>query len=700
MAKKIDLDGLEFFKGKENAMVTDEYSSSKTYALGDYAYHAGTLYKCTTAITTAEAWTAGHWTAAKLADDLTSQSEKIDDLELGFTAIPWSIDGTGYVKYADGTTASSSVQSHTDYVDISNYSEIKYKRVWNDGSNPSGGIAFYDSSKTFISGIQNAKSNPTSGSYENTLYSANVPDTAYYARFSTLTDTSRFGTFALYGKLSANKNRDNWFTSYGKTEVGSLQDTYGNLTNSDIYTNTRSEMMYEVATGSIVKVIFTRIQQSGIAEVKIYFYATDTSFLSYSTFSNVNIVEFTMPTNAVYFKIRVRSTTTVRRTEDFTVKANTAIKEVYNANIINVTVGESLAFCYEVNPTALTSGRLLLPPNYSVSGEKVPLIVFVHGSGGMLEYSSKLGTVTTSGTTITYLPYLQYLADEGFAVFDCYPWTKQKTLSGTPYNPICVAPNIASYLRGIEYSCSRFNIDITKVSLLCKSQGGQIGQWAIMQEQFPFKTVSLFAPACGIGLTHLFYGQYVRNALTKYISFNGTSDEITEFINSGEISDTDVASFISKNKATLLSMAPMTQGITNGDLDTLLNGVTSGQSTVPQWMLDLGLPTKPEGAIDIYTLSEHDEYVKNGAIPSKFWVAFDDDQVSGYSVYATYYWLCNGGSDTAIRIMPTGTGGHHSMDTDANALKSSGTTALGISYSNIPTAYVEVVDFIRSKFGD
>lgn len=78
MAKKIDLDGLEFFKSKENAMVADEYSSSKTYALGDYAYHAGTLYKCTTAITTAEAWTVGHWTAAKLADDLASQSEQID----------------------------------------------------------------------------------------------------------------------------------------------------------------------------------------------------------------------------------------------------------------------------------------------------------------------------------------------------------------------------------------------------------------------------------------------------------------------------------------------------------------------------------------------------------------------------------------------------------------------------------------------
>lgn len=72
MAKKIDINGLDHFKEKENAMIASEYSSSKTYAVGDYCYHAGVLQCCTTPITTAENWTAGHWTAAKLADDCSS----------------------------------------------------------------------------------------------------------------------------------------------------------------------------------------------------------------------------------------------------------------------------------------------------------------------------------------------------------------------------------------------------------------------------------------------------------------------------------------------------------------------------------------------------------------------------------------------------------------------------------------------------
>lgn len=46
------------------------YSSSATYAVGDYVYYSGDLYRCVTAITTAEAWTSGHWTQLSLANDV------------------------------------------------------------------------------------------------------------------------------------------------------------------------------------------------------------------------------------------------------------------------------------------------------------------------------------------------------------------------------------------------------------------------------------------------------------------------------------------------------------------------------------------------------------------------------------------------------------------------------------------------------
>ena len=57
--------------------VAAQYSSSATYNVGDYVINNGQLYRCITAITTPESWTAAHWTAAVLCDDVNSQVNHI-----------------------------------------------------------------------------------------------------------------------------------------------------------------------------------------------------------------------------------------------------------------------------------------------------------------------------------------------------------------------------------------------------------------------------------------------------------------------------------------------------------------------------------------------------------------------------------------------------------------------------------------------
>lgn len=54
-----------------SGVLAPTYSSSSTYAVGDYVYYSGSLYRCTTAITTAEAWTSGHWTQVALAPEVS-----------------------------------------------------------------------------------------------------------------------------------------------------------------------------------------------------------------------------------------------------------------------------------------------------------------------------------------------------------------------------------------------------------------------------------------------------------------------------------------------------------------------------------------------------------------------------------------------------------------------------------------------------
>jgi len=49
------------------------YSTSSTYAVGDYVYYGNTIYKCNTAIQVAEAWDSTHWTVSNLKEYLTSE---------------------------------------------------------------------------------------------------------------------------------------------------------------------------------------------------------------------------------------------------------------------------------------------------------------------------------------------------------------------------------------------------------------------------------------------------------------------------------------------------------------------------------------------------------------------------------------------------------------------------------------------------
>ena len=54
-------------------LLADEYDATDTYALGALVVYDGNLYRCSTAITTAEAWTAAHWTETDVASELAAR---------------------------------------------------------------------------------------------------------------------------------------------------------------------------------------------------------------------------------------------------------------------------------------------------------------------------------------------------------------------------------------------------------------------------------------------------------------------------------------------------------------------------------------------------------------------------------------------------------------------------------------------------
>lgn len=58
--------------------IANEFSTSSTYAVGDYVIYEGQLYKCTTAVTTAGSWNSSNWTQAVLGNDVGDLKSAIE----------------------------------------------------------------------------------------------------------------------------------------------------------------------------------------------------------------------------------------------------------------------------------------------------------------------------------------------------------------------------------------------------------------------------------------------------------------------------------------------------------------------------------------------------------------------------------------------------------------------------------------------
>lgn len=83
------------------------YSASSTYAVGDYVLYNGGLFRCTTAITTAEAWTAPHWTTVKMGpevSDLKTQLNLLSDTGNAYIDSPFAQGSVTAISSTDEMT--------------------------------------------------------------------------------------------------------------------------------------------------------------------------------------------------------------------------------------------------------------------------------------------------------------------------------------------------------------------------------------------------------------------------------------------------------------------------------------------------------------------------------------------------------------------------------------------------------------------
>lgn len=92
--------------------IASVYDNTKTYDVGDYVIYNNDLYRCITAITTAESWTAAHWAAAVLGDDVADLKSAIQKDEgitktSGILAPPFERGNITYTTTGWGTYTNS-----------------------------------------------------------------------------------------------------------------------------------------------------------------------------------------------------------------------------------------------------------------------------------------------------------------------------------------------------------------------------------------------------------------------------------------------------------------------------------------------------------------------------------------------------------------------------------------------------------------
>lgn len=616
----------------------------------------------------------------------------------------------GYrIAYNTGNRESNNDWAASDYIDISGINTIIYTQICiNTTQTITTGMAFYDTDKTYISGSIAEKRTGGGMTYQ----TLEVPEGAVYARFTYYKSTSVYQSsrpFRLYDYSKLVKwieeeasSRVNCSVIPGTMLTGSGAEAFSK---DSYYTYRKLSKLIKVSSEPVLIQVSDGSEFSSMGILK---YKKVDGVITFSEYVGLNhfvgnnflYIKSTWD-DAEYIKLTLTPVeSSSKQYPDVSFVSTGELKVVKNTNIPNPSYGH-ITFAYELSNGVYTSGQLRLPPNYTEDGAPVPLYVNVHGTGAYDTWTRKMGT--SSETDSYYL--LEYMANEGFAVFDCYPWTSKYYSANAQISPIATPTNEFAYIEGIKFICENFNVDINNVCMMFKSLGGHLGYWTMVQSYIKPKAIAMLAPSTGFASTiwgRYFIQQNLRNNVVKVLGLENEENADIFISTDRGMENTAVVEFVEDHLDQFFKFNPAIYGVNGATYKEQYDWMVTGETDEPQWMIDLNIPAWPSAwqtshGIGVPALVNHPELSKRSMYPVKYWQAFDDVNTSAHANYTIYNWLKNGGSDVEWRTLPNGTGGHHAIDTSDNALKSSGTTRLGISYSDIATTYVEMADFFYEK---
>lgn len=346
------------------------------------------------------------------------------------------------------------------------------------------------------------------------------------------------------------------------------------------------------------------------------------------------------------------------------------------------------------------NGYIKLPPNYSQDGAAVPLVVYVHGSNGF----GFDGVMSSANEA--YGPLQDFVVNNGYAVCDCSGLTNADHHKGeTGYSEysgdqgaedVFFAPSFISCINDlVKHITANYNVKDDGVYIYGKSSAGYTLHMLTQTQGLRIKAAASLAPAITTlaNLKHYITHQYTPTCR----AFRQLG--LTEPTGTWGSADSGDMKLILDNIHTLRQIDPFFVGtdLTDDQVADLVEAVYgTDPNNVQNGKFYYEILTNTNSQYyDADCTAILDAAVTHVSVPTKIWVASDDTAVS-YSDALMYVEMAQrGGSQCYMRRMPSGKGGHHSVDTDSNAPKVTYQPKYSATSVNIPVAYAELVDWFN-----
>ena len=626
---------------------------------GEHCIHNGVLYTAIQNINASEAWTAAHWEAGSVSSKLTEISTAIQGVE-DIIKIE--------VEYPASEIIQGTYKANGD-VDSNN----KRIRTASPIKCPKG------SCLTFAAGSNAAAiflglSTNGGTSYRDTSW-VSESETMYFDE-----DTLVIAVFKNSGGTNISPSDYdatlNIVAPY-KEEINTVTIEGGGIESNDELTYLRADytsynrtaFYIDLKGASIIKTLLTGLT---VSTFTMRFYNSSMTLLSYETRTSGMDKYYFVPKNTKYVRFSFHCTNKITNIQMITIGNTENVEETKR----NQRGDPSDRITYKVTENTITTARLILPYNYTTKGAKSPLILWMDGSYVFESWNSDFSN--------NKLPYLQYLANEGFAVLSVFAWGNKYYVKydnvgrSYPYPvPIC----LECIKKGIEYVLDRYNVDKDNIHIMCKSQGGQVALYMASRPMFNIRSIGMFSP------------------VLDYLSMPGdsiyadTRKAIAEEL--GLTGDTTYFGSTSFNAYSADAKAFWLENLQK------INGLNEAWTNLGET-----LAQKYEKSIEngeAYWTDKTDQsiyqdtdLIKYASVPVKIWGAADDEDTPYLKMVEVVSQLANGGTEAHMRTFSNNTGKHNCADMGTN-VEASVTAESGVVYTDLPSGWYENVQWMRSK---